>query len=618
MPDDSPRRTRLYGAIDPTDLPDLPTSIGPMPTLPDTDSDSRAPTISTGDVLERYQIVDVLGRGGMGEVLSARDDQIGRAVAIKRLRVADPTPDVLARFLREARIQGGLEHPAVVPVHELSNDATGQPFFVMKQLAGTTLADVIPRLAANEPAAVEQFTLQRLLRAFAEVCLAIEFAHTRGVVHRDLKPANIMLGDFGEVYVLDWGVARVSGERTERASFATIDSVEGMQTLAGAILGTPGYISPEQVRGDTDLDGRADVYALGCILFEILALQPLHPRGQAALASALVPIDARASKRAPEREIPPELDAICVRATQLERDARFPTARALHDAVQHYLDGNRDIAMRRDLARADLAAARAALMRGDGAIQRREALRAAGRALALDPTDRAPADLVAHLMVQPPQQVPAEVEHELYAQDLQALRTSARFGLLVAIAYLAFFPLLYYIGWRDTWYLVAGPSVCGLIIFVELVIAPRNPFWSGYVAITGNLAMFALFSWMVSPIVVGPGPAIIMITLLAAHRRLIHPWLLGLLSAAATLAPWILQLAGWVPSTTSVHGSDIIIHTAAGGLDPTATMVGLVVYITAIAGLAVLLSRLQELERVRIRRTAQLQSWQLRQLVPRA
>src|SRR5207244_12362388 len=139
--------------------------------------------------------------------------------------------------------------------------------------SGTTLADVLPRLALGDPQAAEQFGRQRLLRAFADVCLAIEFAHTRGVVHRDLKPANIVVGDFGEVYVLDWGIARVTGsDDFDRGSFVDITTLDGNETVAGAILGTPGYISPEQILGDPDLDGRADVYALGCILFELLAL----------------------------------------------------------------------------------------------------------------------------------------------------------------------------------------------------------------------------------------------------------------------------------------------------------------------------------------------------------
>jgi serine/threonine-protein kinase len=604
--DEAPRKTRLYGAIDPSDQ--YP------PTLADSQlMVAASPTI--GDELARYRLESVLGRGGMGEVFSARDERIGRAVAIKRLRVERPGPEIHARFVREARIQGRLEHPAVVPVHEL-HDGDGQPFFVMKQLTGTTLADLLPRLALGDDKAVEHFPQARLLRAFAEVCLAIEFAHTRGVVHRDLKPANIALGDFGEVYVLDWGIARVAGDEG-RASFADIDTATGTDTVAGAILGTPGYISPEQIRGDADLDGRADVYALGCILFEILTLVPLHPRGQPGVASAIAGVDARASLRAPEREIPPELDAICVAATALDRDQRTPNPRALGDAVQRFLDGNRDLALRKQLARAELEAARAALGSGAGAIGRRDALRAAARALALDPTDRESADLVGRLMIEPPAETPREVERELEHLDLDALKTSARFGTVAAVAYLAFFPILYWVGFRETWYLVAGPAIAIAIIWTEIIVAPQNPFVSGYLAIAGNLIMFALFSWMVSPIVVGPGPAVIMVTLLAAHRRLIRPWLLAALTAAATLSPWIVQWAGMSAARTTVVGGDIVLHTAAHELDPSSTMIGLVAYLIALVGLAALLSQLQDTDRRGQRRALQLQSWQLRQLVPR-
>jgi serine/threonine-protein kinase len=609
---DQPRKTQLYGAVDlgssyPPTLVDRSTRITP----------SATPVAGTA-LLERYRIGDVLGTGGMGEVLSARDEQIGRPVAIKRLRVENPSPEILARFLREARIQGRLEHPAVVPVHELWNDG-GQPFFVMKQLTGTTLADVLPKLAMGDKRAMEDFTRQRLLRAFADVCLAIEFAHARRVVHRDLKPANIVLGDYGEVYVLDWGIARITeeDEAPKRDSFSDIGTVAGTETVVGAILGTPGYISPEQIRGDHFLDGRADVYSLGCILFEILALQPLHPRGQAGVASALHGIDARPSIRAPDREIPPELDRICVQATQVDPELRFDTARQLGHAVQQFLDGNRDLALRRELARTELATARRALAQGNGPDQRRDALRAAARALALDPTDREPADLVGHLMIEPPAEMPVEVEQELEGIDLEALKVSARFGIFAALAYLAFFPILYWIGFRDTWYLVAGPAVCVFIIVEQLLLAPRNPYLSGYLAIAGNFAMFALFGWMVSPIVIGPGPAIIMVTLLAPHRRLIRPWLLALMTVIATLSPWLLELAGVLPDRTSVSGHTLLLQTAAGELDPRATLAGLFIYIVALIHLAALLSRLQDDDRRKVRRAMQLQSWQLRQLVPR-
>src|SRR5262249_42598837 len=147
--------------------------------------------------LDGYAFGEVIGRGGLGEVVLAHDLRVGRDVAIKRLQTSAPTADEIARFLREARIQGRLDHPAVPPVYELGTDLHGRPYFTMKRLAGTTLAEYLKSPEPNR---------QRLLRAFADVCLAIEFAHSRGVVHRDLKPSNIMLGDYGDVYVLDWGL----------------------------------------------------------------------------------------------------------------------------------------------------------------------------------------------------------------------------------------------------------------------------------------------------------------------------------------------------------------------------------------------------------------------------
>jgi serine/threonine-protein kinase len=615
-----PRVTRLYGSVD---VENPPTLVDKQTTRAVT-----APTPVVGSLLERYVIGDVLGQGGMGEVLSARDEQIGRPVAIKRLRVENPSPEIMTRFLREARIQGRLEHPAVVPVHELWTDG-GQPFFVMKQLTGTTLADVIPRLALRDKRATEDFTLQRLLRAFADVCLAIEFAHTRRVVHRDLKPANIVLGDFGEVYVLDWGIARITedtdhskqrdsfGDISTVGAFADIGTSSGPETVVGAILGTPGYISPEQIRGDYFLDGRADVYSLGCILFEILALQPLHPRGQPGLASALAGVDARPSVRAPDREIPPELDRICVQSTQVDPQLRFDTARQLGDAVQHFLDGNRDIALRRELAKSELGAARHALSRGEGQGERRDALRAAARALALDPTDRESADIVAHLILDPPPELPSEVAAELDGLDVQALAKNARFGVLAAYAYLAFFPILYFMGFRELWYLIAGPAICLYIIPVAQL-GPKRPFLTGYLGMAGHLAMFGLWAWMLSPIVIGPGPAIIMVTLLAQHRKLLRPWLVALFTWLTTLAPLFLAEAGVMPEKLSITGQDIVLHTSASlPLDPNFTLAGLVVYLIALIHLAALLSRLQDDDRRNVRTAMQLQSWQLRQLVPR-
>jgi serine/threonine-protein kinase len=490
----------------------------------------------------------------------------------------------------------------------------------MKQLTGVTLLDVLAKLAVGSPETQKQFSRQRLLRAFGDVCLAIEFAHTRGVVHRDLKPANIVLGDFGEVYVLDWGVARVMSEE-ERPSFNDVNSiVDGApynETVAGAILGTPGYIAPEQIRGEADLDGRADVYALGTILFEILTLYPLHPRGQGAIASALNGIDARPSRRALDRVVPPELDAICVRATAVEREDRYPTARALHDAVQEFLDGDRDFVLRRELARTELQNARNALAAGNGQKERSIAIRAAARALAFDPTSPQPADLLGRLMLEPPTEVPKEVDQELEAADFESLKKSARFGMLAAVAYLLFFPILAFIGFREPWYHVAGPALCVFIILVELLVAPKNPYLSGYLAITANLAMIALLSRVVSPFLIGAGPATVIVMLMANHRRLINTWLLAALCVFATLFPWVLELWGVLSAHSFVQGDSFILQTSASSLNQMGALFGLVLYIVVLIGLATLLSRIQDNERRGVRRNLAIQAWQLKELIPR-
>nr|MBA3459660.1 serine/threonine protein kinase [Deltaproteobacteria bacterium] len=278
---------------DSPDGTELATS-GGRPTAAESDPSARESVrrVST----ERYKVLSRLGKGGMGEVMAVRDTNVGREVALKRIRKADPSDRMIDRFMREASIQGRLEHPAIVPLYDLGRDGAGQPFFTMKKLTGTTLSKLLGPL---QP----EVTQQRLLRAFVEVCLAVEFAHVRGIIHRDLKPDNIVLGDFGEVYVLDWGVAKVGGEDDSFADVASGSSEdnEALATLPGMQVGTPGYMSPEQVRGDVEIDGRADVYALGCMLFEILTRTMLHPSGKLGLASALAGADATASRRAPSR-----------------------------------------------------------------------------------------------------------------------------------------------------------------------------------------------------------------------------------------------------------------------------------------------------------------------------
>lgn len=247
----------------------------------------------------RYQARGLLGLGAMGEVHLCRDGWLGRDVAVKTVTRDASAPDMRARFLREARIQGQLEHPSIVPVYDMGKDVDGNEFFTMKRVSGRTLSDVLEDLAVGDSDALSsEFSRTKLLGIFRQVCLAIEYAHSRGVMHRDLKPANLMVGQFGEVYVLDWGLARVRA--VAGGSFVPVDGVPASAS-AGRILGTPGYMAPEQIESADAADERADVYALGSILFEILTLTPLNPglTHEARLRST------RLGKRVRPSEVPP-------------------------------------------------------------------------------------------------------------------------------------------------------------------------------------------------------------------------------------------------------------------------------------------------------------------------
>ncbi len=219
---------------------------------------------------ERYVRNQVLGRGGMGEVFLCTDRRIGRDVAVKVIAASHRDNEELkTRFLHEAYIQGQLEHPSVVPIYDLGVAPEVGPYFVMKRVRGTTLHAVLKALRDGDPEALQRHTRGKLLSMFRQLCLAIDYAHAHGVLHRDLKPSNVMLGDFGEVHVLDWGLAKPLSTPTREARAPTV---------GGMVLGTPGYMAPEQADRDREVDVRTDVYALGAILYEILTLRPLAPR----------------------------------------------------------------------------------------------------------------------------------------------------------------------------------------------------------------------------------------------------------------------------------------------------------------------------------------------------
>jgi eukaryotic-like serine/threonine-protein kinase len=299
--------------------------------------------------LGRYVVIGELGRGGMGRILSARDPSLGRIVAVKVVRnpmAVDPA--TLERFVEEARITAGLEHPGIVPVHDIGLIGTSQVYFVMKRVEGTSLASILIRLANEEPGVAETWTKHRLLTAFVQVCDAIAYAHSQGVLHRDLKPANIMMGEYGEVLVLDWGVAQL------------LERIASGAAQRG--VGTPSYMAPEQARHDGEApDGRADVFSLGAILYDILTLEPAFPGHSAIEVIFKVQSGQLADPRhaAPHRGISEEIAGICMRALSAAPKDRFPSAEALATAVRDYLDGSK----KRALAEAHMADARTAWQR---------------------------------------------------------------------------------------------------------------------------------------------------------------------------------------------------------------------------------------------------------------
>jgi serine/threonine-protein kinase len=232
-------------------------------------------------VRARYEHLRLLGAGGMGEVTLAQDHDIGRRVALKRLLPQAASADGLARFVDEIRTIGSLEHPNIVPIHDVGVDAEGRYFFIMKYVDGETLESIIARLAAGEPKAHARYTFEYRIQIFMGLLRALEYAHSHGIVHRDLKPANVMIGGYDEVILMDWGVAR-----SVRAREPAVASPSGgdeqaaagrerlYTTRHGSLVGTPAYMSPEQASGRNDLiDERSDVYSATVLFHELLYLE---------------------------------------------------------------------------------------------------------------------------------------------------------------------------------------------------------------------------------------------------------------------------------------------------------------------------------------------------------
>ncbi len=301
----------------------------------------------------KYILDKELGRGGMGAVFSTVDQDVRRKVAMKvMLPNTSTSPGHIKRFLEEAQITGQLEHPNIVPVHEVGINAESNIYFTMKMVRGENLDDILDRIAQGKGDYQQKYSLGVLLQIFMKVCDAIGYAHAKGVLHRDLKPENLMIGGFGEVLVMDWGLAKVLGREdiNSAGKGGAIEQASAYHTMEGQVMGTPAYMSPEQALGKiSELDERSDIFSLGGILYKILTGHAPYrgKNAREALEKARKRQLQSPDLRAPERKIPSELVAICMKAMSREQDERYASAEELKDDIQRYLDG-RSVSAKKD------------------------------------------------------------------------------------------------------------------------------------------------------------------------------------------------------------------------------------------------------------------------------
>jgi tetratricopeptide (TPR) repeat protein len=343
---------QLHELCQPLQRPDTP----PREDPPTSEAHAAAARLALESLRRRpnrYTDYDVdaqpLASGGMATVFSARDRALGRDLALKVLRDGgDPGTRArrVVRFYKEARITGQLDHPGVVAVYEMGLDAAARPYFAMKRVRGVTLADVLEQNVSGDAA----WPRERVLAVLGRVCEAVAFAHGNGVIHRDLKPENVMVGDFGEVYVMDWGLARELATRggdvaaCSDSPFADADMLDPLRTQDGEVIGTPAYMAPEQALGKRDDVGRhSDVYSLGAMLYQLLAGHPPYAGGRGPDSSRAVL--ARAAHGPPEPlsrlapDVPAELIAICDRAMERQWHKRYADVSQLSSDLTAFLQG---------------------------------------------------------------------------------------------------------------------------------------------------------------------------------------------------------------------------------------------------------------------------------------
>ena len=659
-------------------IPALPNLVLPAVTLSETTSHDPF-TLASGEISAgaveigkaelgalatraRYEHGPLLGTGGMGEVRVCGDLRIGRRVAKKTLHADTDTPMARARFLREARVQGQLEHPSIVPVYDLDLDEEGRPFFTMKRVRGDTLERILEHLRRKDEAFVKRYAERRLLAAFVQVCLTIDYAHTRGVLHRDLKPGNVMLGDFGEVYILDWGLAKIVGENVPRESHLPepsgktnedgrvalkmgqaprggpegLSSDDAALTAEGALLGTPAYMAPEQIIGHDTVDARADVFALGAILFEILTLSRLRTatRIDELMKAALMGVPTHPNERV--STVAPELDALCARALEQAPEERLATARELAEGIGRYLDGDRDLSLRRDLARAHLEKARECFASEENASAkvgseeqahtdaadespRVIALREVIQGLALDPEDHAAQRLFVELIVNT-KEVPREALPELARVQNKSRAETMRGSAYGLIAWLAVLPMVLAIGVHNK-FVIAATAIVDLGAALFAFIQSRRQSFGPLAAMTVAVlvaATVALSSCYLGPFALAPTAAVSAMLICSMHATPRERRMGAAVFVVFTSLPFLAEFTGVFGHAYIFESDRLIVLARAVALPETPTLLAMLYSTVSFIILsAVFVGRMRD-QSWAIEQQRLVQAWLLRRLFPDA
>ncbi len=315
-------------------------------------TDAELPTSVMTERGARYGDFENVAKGGTCIIESCIDRRLGRVVCRKRLRPEFENDRVeQVRFLREARVTAMLQHPNTLPIYDVDQDEDGKYFFTMKFVRGVTLRDVIDRLRAKEADVEEKWSLRRLINVAAQTGLALAFAHAHGVIHRDIKPSNILVGPFGEVLLLDWGLAKVWNQSgTDDPLDVFVPQAPPTQTTKklrdrtltdlGHLRATPLYMSPEQIQDASNVDHRTDIYSFGAVLYELLTLEDMAwgDTMYELIDHIQNDMPETPSNKAPSRDIPELLESLCMRSVAKAPEDRIQSMEEITEALREWSD----------------------------------------------------------------------------------------------------------------------------------------------------------------------------------------------------------------------------------------------------------------------------------------